>query len=188
MTGRIAFLLLVLTSTGLALEIEDLDFKFDHETNRLRQMPTADIPASWFRQQKVDHFNHQDKRIWEQRYYADARFYIPGGPVFLRIGGQYALSPPFFGGSFESSYPGITNLTRHFGAIKFSVEHRFYGKSLPFGSDMSIQALQYLSSQQALEDIAYFIQKVIREQYGLTNVPIVTAGESYSGGLAVWFR
>ena len=38
------------------------------------------------------------------------------------------------------------------------LEHRFYGKSMPFGNDsMKIENMVYLNSEQALSDIAYFI-------------------------------
>ncbi len=182
MAGSIALLFLVLALAGSALGIEDLDLELDRDITFAQQEPTSDIPASLFPRQKVDHFSHQDKRVWGQRYYIDDRFYRPGGPVFIEISGEWTLRPP------GDPFWGLSSLTRRFGAIRFNVEHRFYGVSLPFGTDMSLQALQYLSSQQALEDIAYFIQEVVRKEHGFNLGPIVTLGCSYAGALAVWFR
>jgi hypothetical protein len=37
-----------------------------------------------------------------------------------------------------------------------AIEHRYYGKSLPF-NDLNNQNLEYLSSQQAMQDIKLFL-------------------------------
>lgn len=37
------------------------------------------------------------------------------------------------------------------------LEHRYYGKSMPFGKDsLKDENLKYLSTRQALDDLAYF--------------------------------
>jgi len=77
---------------------------------------------------------------------------------------------------------------QHHAALVVAVEHRFYGKSQPF-SDISTSNLQYLSSQQALADLAQFIQWMIEEWEGVTSeTQFVTFGCSYPGNLAAWFR
>jgi len=48
-------------------------------------------------------------------------------------------------------------LAKKFGAAIVSVEHRYYGKSSPFDS-LETQNLKYLSSKQALFDLAVFRQ------------------------------
>jgi lysosomal Pro-X carboxypeptidase len=38
------------------------------------------------------------------------------------------------------------------------LEHRFYGQSMPFGSEsLNLDKMVYLNSEQALSDLAYFI-------------------------------
>jgi hypothetical protein len=69
--------------------------------------------------------------------------------VFLRICG-------------ESSCDGIPNdylavLAKKFGAAVVTPEHRYYGKSSPFDS-LSTENLRFLSSKQALFDLAVFRQ------------------------------
>lgn len=48
-------------------------------------------------------------------------------------------------------------LAKKFGAAVVSLEHRYYGKSSPFNSH-STENLKYLSSKQALFDLAAFRQ------------------------------
>lgn len=52
---------------------------------------------------------------------------------------------------------------------------------------MSTKNLKYLSSQQALADLAYFIEAKKRELQIPYNKWIVFGG-SYPGSLAAWFR
>ncbi|VDL73481.1 unnamed protein product [Nippostrongylus brasiliensis] len=53
---------------------------------------------------------------------------------------------------------------------------------------MSTQNLVYLSSAQALEDMAVFIRAMKKQFTQLYAVPWVTFGGSYSGALAAWAR
>ena len=48
-------------------------------------------------------------------------------------------------------------LAKKFGAAIVSLEHRYYGKSSPFKS-LTTNNLRYLSSKQALFDLAVFRQ------------------------------
>lgn len=61
-------------------------------------------------------------------------------------------------------------------------EHRYYGVSLPFGSDSfkDLEHTGYLTSEQALADYAVLILN-LREHYG--QVPVVAFGGSYGGRL-----
>lgn len=54
-------------------------------------------------------------------------------------------------------------------------------------SDLSTDNLRFLSSRQALADLAHF-RTVIAEARGLTNRKWVAFGGSYPGSLAAWFR
>lgn len=54
-------------------------------------------------------------------------------------------------------------------------------------SDLSTENLKYLTSQQALQDIANFIE-FIRRKHNLFKNKWVIFGGSYSGSLAAWFR
>ncbi|KAK9164386.1 hypothetical protein Syun_005288 [Stephania yunnanensis] len=138
----------------------------------------------WF-DQTLDHFSPYDHRRFNQRYYEFIdHFRVPDGPIFLKICG-------------ESSCDGIPNdytsiLAKKFGAAVVSLEHRYYGKSSPFKS-LTTKNLQYLSSKQALFDLAVFrqyYQQSLNEKLNRSNVenPWFVFGVSYSGALSAWFR
>ena len=38
--------------------------------------------------QRIDHFNPQDLRTFQLRYWVNEAYYKPGGPVFLMLGGE----------------------------------------------------------------------------------------------------
>lgn len=138
----------------------------------------------WFNQ-TLDHFSPYDHRRFEQRYYEFLDYLrTPDGPIFLRICG-------------ESSCEGISNdylgvLAKKFGAAVVSLEHRYYGKSFPFDS-LTTENLRYLSSKQALFDLAVFrryYQESINSKLSRRNSenPWFVFGVSYSGALSAWFR
>ncbi|KAF5753028.1 serine protease EDA2 isoform X1 [Tripterygium wilfordii] len=113
----------------------------------------------WFNQ-TLDHFSPYDHTTFQQRYYEFLdHFRAPDGPIFLKICG-------------ESSCDGIPNdyisvLAKKFGAAVVTLEHRYYGKSSPFKS-LKTENLRFLSSKQALFDLAIFRQ---RYQIGVSAGP-----------------
>ncbi|KAM5546725.1 putative serine protease EDA2 [Rosa sericea] len=138
----------------------------------------------WFTQ-TLDHFSAYDHRKFEQRYYELLDFFRPSdGPIFLRICGESACN------GISNDY--LTVLAKKFGAAVVALEHRYYGKSSPFKSH-STENLKYLSSKQALFDLAAFRQYY---QESLNLKLNKTKGEnawfvfgvSYPGALSAWFR
>eukprot|EP00026_Physarum_polycephalum_P007959 Phypoly_transcript_08032.p1 GENE.Phypoly_transcript_08032~~Phypoly_transcript_08032.p1 ORF type:complete len:396 (+),score=63.90 Phypoly_transcript_08032:325-1512(+) len=75
---------------------------------------------------------------------------------------------------------------KEFKALLISLEHRFYGESLPF-SDLSTPNLKYLTKEQALADAAYFRQ-FIADKYNAHSNQFITFGGSYAGELSGWMR
>ncbi|XP_042485380.1 probable serine protease EDA2 isoform X2 [Macadamia integrifolia] len=138
----------------------------------------------WF-EQTLDHFSPIDHRQFRQRYYEFLDYFqAPDGPIFLKLCG-------------ESSCDGISNdytsvLAKKFGAAVVSLEHRYYGKSSPFKS-LTTENLRYLSSKQALFDLAVFrqyYQESLNLKLNRSNVENrwFVFGVSYSGALSAWFR
>lgn len=76
---------------------------------------------------------------------------------------------------------------KEFKALCFQLEHRYYGKSHPT-ENLSTENLIYLSSEQALADLAYFIM-AMKEKYSLDpSTKWIAFGGSYPGSLAAWLR
>ncbi|CAK9157049.1 unnamed protein product [Ilex paraguariensis] len=138
----------------------------------------------WFNQ-TLDHFSPYDHRQFGQRYYEYLDdFRLPDGPIFLKICGESACN------GISNDY--ISVLAKKFGAAVVSLEHRYYGKSSPFKS-MTTENLKYLSSKQALFDLAVFqqyYQESLNAKLNRSNVesPWFVFGVSYPGALSAWFR
>ncbi|KAK3872567.1 hypothetical protein Pcinc_022357 [Petrolisthes cinctipes] len=149
--------------------------------------PPAGVPEGvtlvqdeWFTTQRLDHFNNTDTRTWKQRYFSNSTFYKPGGPVFLMIGGEGPANPKWM---YEGAW---IHYARSLNAYLLSLEHRYYGKSHPT-KDASTENLLYLSSEQALADLATFTV-AMKDKLGLDDNKWVAFGGSYPGSLAAWYR
>ncbi|XP_052819166.1 thymus-specific serine protease-like [Mya arenaria] len=140
---------------------------------------------TFFIEQPLDHFNAISKglgKTYKQRYYVNAEFWFGNkSPVFLFIGGEGTLT------SRDVEIGEMYNLGKANKALLLGVEHRFYGASLN-DDGLQLEELQYLSSQQALADLATFVH-FIRSEYGIPeSTPWICFGGSYPGALSAWFR
>uniref|UniRef100_A0A8D0BRG3 Thymus-specific serine protease n=1 Tax=Salvator merianae TaxID=96440 RepID=A0A8D0BRG3_SALMN len=132
--------------------------------------------------QPLDHFNKREPITFGQRFWINEQYWQkPGGPVFLYIGGESALSQS----SVLSGHH--VELAQKYGALLVSLEHRFYGRSINLDG-LQDKNLQFLSSQQALSDLVSF-HHYVTQKYGLmSNNTWICFGGSYPGSLAAWFR
>lgn len=142
---------------------------------------TTSLPKEQWFTQYLDHFNPTNAHVWEQRYFVNSDFYKPNGPIFLMIGAEGIANAKWMIKGQWIEY------AKEFGAMCFYLEHRFYGKSHPT-SDLSIKNLVYLSSEQALADLAYFIEAVNIGYKFSNNTKWIVFGGSYGGSLAAWMR
>ncbi|CAN9511156.1 unnamed protein product [Ophioblennius macclurei] len=169
---RLCLILLLASARG--------HFKGFGRLHALREQPLREVPEELWFPQKLDHFNGADERVWKQRYFVNEAFYRPGGPVFLMIGGEGPANPAWMKQGTWLTY------ANKLGALCLMLEHRFYGKSHPT-ADLSTDSLRFLSSRQALADLAHF-RTAMADSRGLTNTKWVAFGGSYPGSLAAWFR
>ncbi len=117
-----------------------------------------------------------------QRYFVNKKFWAgAGAPVFVFIGGEGEESCQRLS---ENLY--MYELAKENNALMIDVEHRFYGQSLPT-EDCSTKNLAYLSSDQALADLARIIPH-IKQKLNSPHSKVVTFGGSYPGNLSGWFR
>uniref|UniRef100_A0A0M3IXI0 Peptidase_S9 domain-containing protein n=1 Tax=Ascaris lumbricoides TaxID=6252 RepID=A0A0M3IXI0_ASCLU len=90
---------------------------------------------------------------------------------------------------FEKGF--MWDIAAEFGAAIVFAEHRYYGKTHPFGNESyaSVSNLGYLSSEQALADYAQLIQYLRNERLkNAINSTVIAFGGSYGGMLAAWIR
>ncbi|KAK2422071.1 lysosomal Pro-X carboxypeptidase [Trifolium repens] len=124
-------------------------------------------------------------KTFNQRYFINFKYW--GGansstPIFVTFGGEAALE-------VSQEYVGfIEENAASFKALLVYIEHRYYGKSVPFGTKEEVlKNIGYFNSAQALADYAdviIHIKKILHAE----SSPVVVIGGSYSGMLASWFR
>ncbi|KAI9915516.1 hypothetical protein PsorP6_007282 [Peronosclerospora sorghi] len=153
---------------------------FDDSEDEVVNFP---VQEDFFTHAIVDHFAAVSERTtWKQRYQVNEEFWGGHGfPVFLYIGGEGPLGPKAI-----TNRTFIHFLAEQHRALLLAVEHRFYGKSYPT-NDMSLPNLRYLSSEQALADLAHF-HSFVTDKYHLTAEKWVAFGGSYPGNLAAWVK
>ncbi|GMT34455.1 hypothetical protein PFISCL1PPCAC_25752 [Pristionchus fissidentatus] len=137
--------------------------------------------------QKFDHFDALDQRRWNQRAFynpihADRDKSSGQDIVFLMIGGEGREGAKWSGDDNVM----IMQYAQTYGATVFDLEHRFFGDSRPI-NDMKTSSLRYLTTEQALADLAYFIT-VMNQEHKFKNPKWITFGGSYPGALCAQFR
>ncbi|KAF3668304.1 Alpha/beta-Hydrolases superfamily protein isoform 2 [Capsicum annuum] len=141
--------------------------------------------------QILDHFNYnpQSYQTFQQRYLLNDKYW--GGskknaPIFVYTGNEGNIE------WFTQNTGFMFEIAPHFNALLVFIEHRFYGKSIPYGGNKETaytnkSTLGYLSSTQALADYATLIID-LKNNLTATDSPVVVFGGSYGGMLAAWFR
>lgn len=124
----------------------------------------------------VDHFNHNNRKVFAQRYWDYQPDNWTGNVCFLYINGESA-------GRFRDDFTFA--LGQVVGARVFALEHRYYGQSQPH-EDWTVPNLRELTHEQGLADIAYFIEKQNMLMGGAKKW--VVFGGSYAGAVSAWFR
>ncbi|KAH3746165.1 thymus-specific serine protease [Pelomyxa schiedti] len=136
----------------------------------------------WFQNQRVDHFDNTNTALWKQRYLLNDTYWGGNGyPIILNIGGEGMLAPNAASGRFI-----FNDWAQELSALIVSIEHRYYGLSIPTG-DISDKSLRFLSSEQALADYVEFVS-YIKSMYQAPDSKVLAVGGSYSGALSVWVR
>ncbi|XP_050230413.1 uncharacterized protein LOC126679431 [Mercurialis annua] len=140
--------------------------------------------------QTLDHFNFNPNsyQTFQQRYLINDTYWgsSPNSPIFLYTGNEGEIE------WFAQNTGFMFDNAPKFKALLVFIEHRYYGKSVPFGGDKEVaysnaSNLGYLTSTQALADYATLITD-LKNNLSATDSPVVVFGGSYGGMLAAWFR
>ncbi|XP_065865446.1 uncharacterized protein [Euphorbia lathyris] len=146
--------------------------------------------VTFFYPQKLDHFNFKPESFttFKQRYVMNFKYWSgpnTSAPILVFFGAEENIDD-------DVEYIGfLTDNAPHFKALLLYIEHRYYGKSIPFGSSKealrNASSLGYFNSAQAIADYAAIIMHV-KKKYSAKNSPVIVIGGSYGGMLASWFR
>ncbi|TKR75769.1 hypothetical protein L596_017012 [Steinernema carpocapsae] len=192
MHGRVAVLLLFVIGSVLSASLNKGTTGFNRKRWLIHGRPWHGLtpaPPAVFNPnvspvqvitQPIDH-DGSVSGTFQQQYWYNKQWHKKGGPAFLILGGEGPENGQWTGNpNLEWTSIGIK-----LGAMFFDIEHRYYGNSMPYTSPTSEQ-LKFLSSRQALADMANFI-KEMNKKFGPFDKWIVFGG-SYSGNLAAWAR
>lgn len=116
---------------------------------------------------------------FQDKFYYDTQYWNGTGPCMFYLNGE---------GPLHSAVGGyMADLSKDFGACTLSLEHRWYGDSLPAPLTNKSLLTRTLTIDQAMQDvmfmIAHFQANVVN-----TNVTWFLVGGSYSGGMTVWLN
>ncbi|OQR85173.1 lysosomal Pro-X carboxypeptidase [Achlya hypogyna] len=130
--------------------------------------------------QTLNHFEATDE-TYEERYFVCREFWTkPDGPIFFYVGNEADVE-------LYLNHTGLMwENAAEFGALLVFAEHRYFGKSLPFGKDAA-KHLAHLSSEQALADYAVLLRH-LKATLGAEKSAVIGFGGSYGGMLGTWFR
>uniref|UniRef100_A0A336L8H0 Lysosomal Pro-X carboxypeptidase n=2 Tax=Culicoides sonorensis TaxID=179676 RepID=A0A336L8H0_CULSO len=128
----------------------------------------------------LDHFSFVNNKTFSIRYLVNDTFDNEHvGPILFYTGNEGDIE------LFAQNTGLMWELAPKLKASVIFAEHRYYGKSLPFGN-MSYSGpdkLGYLSAEQALADYADLLTFL-----NPTGRHVIAFGGSYGGMLAAWFR
>lgn len=172
------------------------------DQNSLRPAPIlcrdAPDPADLYPERNIsvpiDHFQNDSSYephssgTFNLRYFFDASYYKPGGPVIVLQGGEADVTGrlPFLQNGIVSQLAQATN------GVAVILEHRYYGTSMPT-ANLSTENLRFLTTEQALADQAYFSQNIVfpgLEDQNLTapGTAHIAYGGSYAGAFVAFLR
>ncbi|XP_034232343.1 putative serine protease K12H4.7 [Thrips palmi] len=141
------------------------------------------VTTHWYPTQLLDHYDVTNDARWSQRYFANPSLYEEGGPIFIFIEGEGEAQSGWIaeGGSFMYS------LAEELKAKMYVLEHRYFGKSRPF-PNITTENLLWLTPDQAIADLARFIEYLIDQGEMKEGQKVAVFGGSYPGNLAAWSR
>lgn len=146
----------------------------------LGQSTTSECDYKWTTQ-PIDHFGAVGG-AFQQRFSIFTEFFKPGGPIM------------FFQGE-ESWFLDCANDTvqyayaKDLGGMAVSLEHRYFGESLPFGdASHDPENMKYLTLDNVMADAATFIAQIKENYTGAADSKAIVASGSYGGYLAAAFR
>eukprot|EP00331_Platyophrya_macrostoma_P031616 CAMPEP_0176458116 /NCGR_PEP_ID=MMETSP0127-20121128/32391_1 /TAXON_ID=938130 /ORGANISM="Platyophrya macrostoma, Strain WH" /LENGTH=507 /DNA_ID=CAMNT_0017848603 /DNA_START=77 /DNA_END=1601 /DNA_ORIENTATION=+ len=138
----------------------------------------------------IDHFNFHagapSSKTFQMRYLINQDNWdrANAGPILFYCGNEGDITTFWENTGFQT-----TTLAQEFKGLVLFAEHRYFGKSLPFGNDsFTNENLAYLTTEQALSDFVVFLRAFKSQIIQCEECPVIAFGGSYGGMLAAWIR
>ncbi|KAL8826238.1 MAG: hypothetical protein Q9170_007477 [Blastenia crenularia] len=193
---RVFLVLSFLAFTATALISNPLEKRRTLDSRHLQRRDTD--PSTLYPEYNIsvpiDYFHNETKYephsngTFPLRYWFDASYYQDGGPVIVLQSGETDAEGrlPFLQKGLLHQLAQATN------GIGVVLEHRYYGKSFPT-PDLSTENLRFLTTEQALADMAYFAENVVFEGFEDKNLTAPETayfgyGGSYAGAFVAFLR
>ena len=149
--------------------------------------PTTANCSEHFFTQSIDHFSWSapptGQFTYQQRYFLNDQFWKKdaSGCILFYAGNEAPVD-------LYVNHTGLWwEAAAELNALIVFAEHRYFGKSQPFG-DASGQYLYAMTHEQALADYAVLIRDLQSNLTGGVTQPVIVGGGSYGGMLAAWAR
>lgn len=136
------------------------------------------IPNStknWFTQ-LIDH-NDPSLGTFQDKFYYDTQFWNGSGPCMFYLNGEGPLNRAVGG--------YMADIAKNFSACTISIEHRYYGESLPSPLTNKYLLTRTLTVDQAMRDVMALIEHFENNIIKMKPTWFLVGG-SYSGGMTVW--
>ncbi|KAJ3937454.1 MAG: peptidase S28 [Lentinula lateritia] len=139
----------------------------------------------------LDHFANSTVdgvTTFQNRYWINATYYEPGGPVFIFDSGEQDAAPlvPYY----LQEYHGLSatmRLAKRYNGLALLWEHRFYGDSLPFpiNENTTAQQWQFLTTEQALEDVVFFADSFSKNSSSASEFQVLMSSASVNSTASI---
>ncbi|XP_020241777.1 lysosomal Pro-X carboxypeptidase isoform X2 [Asparagus officinalis] len=147
--------------------------------------PPYRYETRYFRQ-NLDHFSFAPLPQFTQRYLVGSSDkWSRNGPIFFYCGNEGDID------WFAANTGFVWEIAPKFSALVIFAEHRYYGESMPYGSQerayKDAKSMSYFTTEQALADFTVLLTD-LKQNLSSEESPVVLFGGSYAGMLAAWMR
>lgn len=154
----------------------------------LTNLKKSEDYKEYFVKVQVDHFAYDNDKTFNLRYLVNDKYFVKDkkglkSPILFYCGNEGGIE------EFYNSSGYVTEtLAKELSALVIFAEHRFFGKSFPFGGvqDHDIEKNKYLTVEQAMADFVELLD-IYKTENKLDN-PVIAFGGSYGGMLSSWSR
>ena len=138
--------------------------------------------------QPLDHFDRLNNATYEQTYWVNEQYWngTSDSPVFLYLGGEWEES----GSTLEYGANVMSVWAKTFGGLMVDIQHRYYN-GVPAVRDGNPAGIEYLSSEQAIADVAAVVTHLnnfYAANRSVTGLKWIHMGGSYAGNMAAYYR